>query len=212
VAAIQPAVPGSDGGEVKIEVMKVEALQPLINADGTEGGLIQTNELRMSRWNSPRTENHQVNRAIFAAHDPDRIVIRLPVPSKKGAASVKVRVSTRTGTYTPDPGAELDFKAESADSDYFLSDSLALVTDEDDDDLTVGGAEDNDLGDRTFRARPGGTLHIECDDMEVQAVEIPIKKFTHKIRYQHVFVGMNEDEQSNAAYCTGKNNLRIWQI
>jgi hypothetical protein len=186
VASIQPAVPGGNGDVVRIDVLPVEVKQPTVNADGTVGALAQVSELRMSRWNSPRAANHQVDRAAFAALDPDRIVIRLPVPSKKGSASVKVKVSTRTGTYTPDAGAELDFKAESAGSEYFVSDSLAIVTDEEDDDLQVGTGEDNELGDRTFRARPGGKLHIECSDMGSQAIEIPIKKFTHKIRYQNV--------------------------
>jgi hypothetical protein len=193
-------------------LVPVEVKQPTINSEGTVGDLAQVQELRMCRWNSPRIANDQVDRAAFASLDPDRIVIRLPVPSKKGAASVKVKVSTRTGTYTPDAGAELDFKAEGAGSEYFVSDSLALVTDEDDDDLTVGTGEDNELGDRTFRARPGGKLRLECADLGNAVFEIPIKRFTHKIRYQQIFVGMSAAEKSASQTSRTKNLNRLWEI
>ncbi len=206
-----PAV-GAGSSWSSYSLLSIEVMQPTINADGTIGDLARVQELRMCRWNSPRIANDQVDRAAFADHDPDRIVVRIPVPSKKGSASVKVKVSTRTGSYTPDAGAELDFKAEAPNSEYFVSDSLAIVTDEEDDELTVGNGADNEPGDRTFRGRPGGHLHIECPDLNNATFDIPIKRFTHKVRYQQIFVGMDAAEKTASQACRNENLLRFWQI
>lgn len=204
--------PSKEEGRFWMVLLPVEVKQPTITGNGTAGALAQASELRLSRWDCRPSGSDMVNRSTFAELDPDRIVIRLPVPRKKGEASVKVKVST-TGSLNPhsDPGAELDFKAESPGSEYFVSDSLAIVSDTDDDELTVGTGNDNATGDRTFISRPGGKLRIDSADLG-SPIEVPIKGFTHAITVQDIFLGMHDGERRDAAVCYNENRRHMRNI
>jgi hypothetical protein len=200
------------GKRNKKYLLPVEIMQPTITGNGTAGALAQASELRLSRWDCRPSGSDMVDRSTFAELDPDRIVIRLPVPKKKGEASVKVKVST-IGSLNPhsDPGAELDFKAESSGSEYFVSDSLAIVSDTDDDQLAVGTGNDNAGGDRTFIGKPGGKLRIDCADMGAP-IEVPIKGFTHAITVQDIYLGVDSAERSYSAVCYNENRRHMRNI
>jgi hypothetical protein len=177
----------------RLRIVPVEVMQPKINSDGTAGDLVTVQEPRLCRWGSPRnTYGSLQDRSAFPQNDPDRIRISFDLSGQPQNTPLSLHLRT-TGAPTDHPeyndaGATMNFTQPWAG--HFVSEPFVLVADTDDDALPVGPnlVADGDPGDRTFIAYPGGKLVIEGAALSL-TIEIPIKGYTHRVRYQEIWAG-----------------------
>ena len=196
-------------------LLPIEIVQPAISSSGEVGALQVTMFPRISRWGSKRGARHQVDnddRSTFPDSDPDRIVIRIPSLIAQDENKLRVKVSTTGGTAGyDDSGAELEFdKIGTA----FESKPIVLVADADYDALAVGAntPPDGAKNDRSFLASPGGKLEIEVLDVGGTKFEVPIQRFTNRIKIQNVFLNLDAAEKAAAQRCIDEHEKRLTEI
>jgi hypothetical protein len=167
----------------------------------------------MCRWENPRTQYGTLqNRGDFPKDDPDRFVVHLPLGHREGTTKIKVQVSTTGASdgYFNDPQHPVEFTEEGT-SGVFVSKPMALVIDSGDDDLTVGGASEGALNDPTFIAQPGGKIRLSCSELGSIPIEIPIKRYGHKVRYKRVYAG-DVFAGDNVLTAYAENMIRLPEI
>ena len=204
-------VPGNPDPEPTL--LPIEVKQPTINSDGSAGSLATVQEVRMCRWENPRTQYGTLqNRSEFPKDDPDRFVVHLPLGHRDGTTKINVQVSTTGATDSNynDSQHEVEFTEEGT-SGVFVSKPMALVVDSGDDDLSVGGASEGALNDPTFIAQPGGKIRLSCSELGSSPLEIPIKRYSHRVRYKQIDAG-GAFTGENVAVAYGENRLRFPEI
>ncbi|MBP7949062.1 MAG: hypothetical protein KA004_05355 [Verrucomicrobiales bacterium] len=192
----------SAGQKWSLELTPVEIRQPAINSEGTVGDLETVQEVRFCRWNSPHVipGGDLVQPQEFPKDDPDRIVIRMPLPHKAGQGVQKIHVSTSGSIGSRnDAGAEVELTELAGQLGIFESQPIALVADEDDDNWAGGRASDGALNDPTFRAWPGGILKIKVPALQDAVIDFPIKKFSHHFTCSLVHVGSVDADAASVA-------------
>nr|MBP7950517.1 hypothetical protein [Verrucomicrobiales bacterium] len=197
-----------------VALVQVEVRQPAINSEGTVGDLETVQEVRFCRWNSPHVlpGGDLVQPQEFPEDDPDRIVIRIPLPHKAGQGVQKIHVSTSGSIGSRnDIGAEVELTELEEDPGMFESLPIALVADEDDDKWAGGRASDGALNDPTFRAWPGGILKIKVPALQDALIDFPIKKFSHHFTCSLVHVGSVDADAASVA-ATIENLARLPEI
>ena len=196
-----------------VSLAPVEVDQPTINSDGTAGELAAVDSIRMCRWESPRNTQTSIllNRGEFPQHDKDRFIIRLPLGHRGTTSTIRVTVST-TGAVDNnfnDSGHQIEFK-EQGNSGVFVSKPMALVVDSGDNGVRVGNTAAGALNHPTFITRPGCKLRLTCAELGSNPIEIPVKNYSHRIRYKQIFAGQISGD--NVATALFENLWRFPEI
>ncbi|TLD71890.1 hypothetical protein FEM03_03960 [Phragmitibacter flavus] len=193
-------------------LLPVEVMQP---KDGeAQGNLEQTSQIRPCRWlDNDQTGDGSIKLTNFPDKDADRIVVRIPLPHKKGESGLTIKVSTEGGDadFNDDP-TEVEMQETTPQSGVFESLPFVVVSDTQDDDAIAGtpGGADNHKNDRTHKGQAGGTLVIESDALGTSKIKVPIKKQTHFFEVTSVILDVPGDDLEIGPAQTKMNSQANW--
>lgn len=149
----------------------------------------------------------------FPEKDADRIVVRIPLPHKKGETGLTIKVSTEGADagYNDDP-TEIEIHETSPQSGIFESLPFVIVSDIDDDNALDGtlGDGDNQKNDRTHIGQGGGKLMVEADALGTAKIKVPIKKATHFFEVTTVILDVPGDDLEVAPAKIKMNSQINW--
>ena len=147
---LHPNYTNTLGGEYEIDMISVCFLGESGNEVGT---------LSVGKWENAFNAGPTV-KDNFIDLDPDRFLIQAKDPSKRGAGSITVQLSTDSdGTAYDDDATEITLTEEPFNSGVFISTNMLLVSDDVDDDFTNSSVvADDSQNDRTHKIAIGGKV------------------------------------------------------
>ena len=197
-------------------LVPIEVLQP---ADGTtqQGALQKADEIRLCRWFDNESYGDEVIKLQpFPEKDADRIVVRIPLPHKKGETGLTIKVSTEGGDSAHnDNPTKIDLNETAPNSGVFESLPFVVVADVDDDNAKTGvpgGGSDNTTNDRTHMGQAGGTLVVECEALGTTPIKVPIRKNTHYFEVTSIILDIPGDDVELAPAVTKMESQAEWMI
>jgi hypothetical protein len=150
---LHPNYTNTLGGEFEIDVITVSFLGESRN---------EVADLRVGKWTNAFNAGPTV-KGNFIDLDPDRFLVRVNDPSKKGAGIVSIQLSTDSdGEAYDDDATKIELAEDPTESGIFISTNLLLVSDDVDDDYTNPNVvADDTQNDRTHKVSLGGKVKVQ---------------------------------------------------
>jgi hypothetical protein len=150
---LHPNYTNTLGGEFEIDVITVSFLGESRN---------EVKNLRVGKWKNAFNAGPTV-KGNFIDLDPDRFLVQVNDPSKKGAGIVSIQLSTDSdGEAYDDDATEIELAEDPPDSGIFISTNLLLVSDDVDDDYSNPNVvADDTQNDRTHKVSLGGKVKVQ---------------------------------------------------
>jgi hypothetical protein len=178
-------------------LLPVGVLIPKLDSSGNQidGEFVNANELKVAKWENAfqGTGTNGSVRDDFIAWDKDRFYVRIPGGTAMGVEAVKVATEDCPDASYNDDSTRIELAASGHDS---ISDSMILVSDEEDDKYAGSGAgADDEDDDRTHKVQLGGNFVIKSifingaeHDVNVK-IPVPAKKQVDINFYRFDFAG-----------------------
>jgi hypothetical protein len=159
---------------VSVGLIPVEVIIPKLDSNGNQidGEFVSATELKVAKWEDAfeGTGTNGWVKDDFIGWDKDRFYVRIPGGASMGIEAVKVATEDCPDASYNDDATRIELTASGSDR---ISDSMILVSDDEDDDYAGSGAgADDQDGDRTHKVQLGGNLVIKS--ITINGTEHPV--------------------------------------